>query len=127
MNDAPSPLTLLPERPAWHALPTTDVVSRLKSAASGLSEEEAAERLRRYGPNTFPEPPHRSLVRILLAQLASPLIYPLLAAALAALVFGEVASTLFIGSVVLLNSAIAAFRNGKPRRTAPRCDPRSKG
>ena len=84
--------------------------SRLKSAASGLSEEEAAERLRRYGPNTFPEPPRRSLVRILLAQLASPLIYLLLAAALAALVLGEVANALFIGSVLLLNSAIGGVQ-----------------
>jgi len=118
MNDAPSPLTLLPERPAWHARPNHGCCLPAQSAASGLSEEEAAERLRRYGPNTFPEPPHRSLVRILLAQLASPLIYPLLAAALAALVFGEVANTLFIGSVLLLNSAIGGVQEWQAKENS---------
>ena len=39
--DAPAP---------WHALPGEAVLARLESAANGLSEREAAERLARLGP-----------------------------------------------------------------------------
>ena len=109
MNDAPSPLTLS-ARAASLARPPNHGCFPAQIRGIRVSEEEAAERLRRYGPNTFPEPPRRSLVRILLAQLASPLIYLLLAAALAALVLGEVANALFIGSVLLLNSAIGGVQ-----------------
>jgi Ca2+-transporting ATPase len=47
-------------------------------ATEGLSSEEAARRLLTFGPNRLPAPARRSLVRRVLRQLASPLIYLLL-------------------------------------------------
>ena len=83
MNPA-SPPAASDGQPAWHALRIEAAETALGSSASGLSDAEAKARLERYGPNTLPEPPRRSLPRIFLAQLTSPLIYLLLAAALAA-------------------------------------------
>ena len=106
MSAAPPPAAESDAHPAWHALSVEAVVAAHRSSPSGLSDEEALSRLTRFGPNELPQPPRRSLTRILLAQLASPLIYLLLAAALAALVLGEFAEALFIGAVLVLNSAI---------------------
>jgi magnesium-transporting ATPase (P-type) len=98
------------ERPPWHALTVDGVFTELDSSLAGLSEAEAQPRLRKYGPNALPEPPSRSLLRTAIAQLASPLIYLLLAAALAALFLGEFANALFVGAVLVLNSTIGGIQ-----------------
>jgi magnesium-transporting ATPase (P-type) len=51
------------------------------TSESGLSPNEVAERLRRFGPNALPEPQTPSLAAVFLRQFLSPLIYILLAAA----------------------------------------------
>lgn len=95
---------------AWHALPARDAEQRLKSSPSGLSVAEAARRKQQYGPNALPEPPRRSLASIALAQFASPLIYLLLAAAVIALLLGEIADTVFIAIVLLINASIGGIQ-----------------
>lgn len=94
------------QRPTWHALPVEDTARRLGVSLAGLASTEAAVRLERYGPNALPEPRRRSVIGIFLGQLKSPLIYLLFAAALAAVALGELADALFIGVVLVLNSAI---------------------
>ena len=94
------------ERAPWHALSAAEVAKRLDTTPAGLSSAEAKARLKTYGPNSLPEPPRRSIVGVFLGQLKSPLIYLLLAAALAALLLGEHADAGFIGLVLVLNSAI---------------------
>jgi magnesium-transporting ATPase (P-type) len=47
-------------QPIW-ALPVESVYKALDSAASGLSEDEAACRLQQFGANELPEPAHRPL------------------------------------------------------------------
>jgi cation-transporting ATPase F len=60
----------------WHALKLEDVFHRVESdMAHGLSQEEAALRRVRFGPNALPETKHRSLFTVFLRQFASPLIY----------------------------------------------------
>lgn len=93
-------------RKAWHALSAEAVAGALDSGPAGLTSAAAQSRLDQYGANRLPEARRRSVVVIYLAQLASPLIYLLLAAALAAIALGELSDALFIGAVLLLNSAI---------------------
>src|SRR5436190_1541752 len=48
--------TTTPEVPTWHVRSSADVVAELGvEPEAGLSGQEAAERLRRYGPNKFAE------------------------------------------------------------------------
>ena len=42
-----------PDGMLWHASSDQDVISKLQTSLSGLSESEAAERLQRYGANTL--------------------------------------------------------------------------
>ena len=97
----------LNSRVPWHALSAEAVVKRLATTtAAGLSAAEAAVRQKRFGPNALPEPRRRTILAIFVGQLASPLVYLLLAAAAVSIALGEFADAWFIGAVLLLNSAI---------------------
>ena len=73
-----------------------DVYEELQSGPDGLDDQEAARRLAYYGPNTLPakEPP--TIWAILLHQILNPLIFILLAAAVASLAIGEGTDAVFI-------------------------------
>ena len=66
----------------WHNLTSEEVISKLNSSRSGLSEEEVKNRLHQHGPNELTEKGKRPAIMVFLRQFASPLIYILLAAAL---------------------------------------------
>jgi magnesium-transporting ATPase (P-type) len=60
------------------------VAGELDSTPSGLRERDAAERLRRFGPNTLPETPARNDLEILARQFKSPLVVVLVVALVSA-------------------------------------------
>ena len=93
-------------RVPWHALSIETVTERLATTAHGLSAAEADARLQKYGPNALPEPPRRTVLGIFVGQLKSPLVYLLLAAAAISVALGESSDAIFIGAVLILNSAI---------------------
>jgi len=73
---------------------------------TGLSEEEAAARRARYGPNSLREPEPKSPWRIFASQFADFMILVLLAAAIIAGLLGEAADTAAIVAIVILNAVI---------------------
>ncbi len=86
----------------------------------GLSKQEAAARLEKFGPNSVPEPPPRSLVRRFLEQFHSPLIYILLLALVIDLLVwsiegatGVPVESVAIGVILLLNSMLGVYQESK--------------
>ncbi len=73
---------------------------------SGLTDREAQRRLEQGGPNVLPSGGGRALWRIVIDQFRSPLIYVLMAAALATLVIGHPVDALVIAGVLLVNAVI---------------------
>lgn len=90
----------------WHALQVEEVLDQLQSAPQGLSTADAQTRLRETGPNRIERGARRPLFRILLHQIADPIVYVLLAAALLAVVMGKVADGFVVLAVVVLNTVI---------------------
>ena len=90
-----------------HERPVHEVMLFLQTHLDrGLSEQEAAERLARIGPNTLPpNRTHGPLVRFLL-QFNNPLIYVLIVAAVVTLVLGDIVESLVIAGVVLVNATV---------------------
>jgi len=80
---------------------------------TGLTSEEAGRRLEEYGPNQLPEPRRATWVMIFLTQLASPLIYILLVAAVISLAMGHASDAVVIVVVVLINAGIGAVQEGR--------------
>ena len=57
---------------SWHAMSAEEVVEQLKTPIQdGLSTEEAARRMAKYGPNELKEAPRRSFLALVFDQLKS--------------------------------------------------------
>ena len=94
-----------PERP--YAAPVTAVLRELQvEPASGLSAQEAARRLKRYGHNELLTHPPTTAARILVNQLKGPVIWLLATAAAVAALFGEWTEAIAILLVLAINTAI---------------------
>jgi len=101
---------------SWHDRPADAACADVDSTAGGLTQCEAHERLRRFGPNALPAPHPPSLFAIGLRQLQSPLIYILLAAAVGSLLLGHASDAGFIGFVLLVNSLLGGWQEWNAER-----------
>jgi magnesium-transporting ATPase (P-type) len=110
-------MTAVDPRPVtWHDLDVGETLEALSTQLDGLTAQEATQRAQVYGPNAIERDDGPSWWRVLLRQLASPLIYALLASAAVAFAFDEVVNGAVVLAVVVLNSAIGfiqEFRAGK--------------
>lgn len=98
----------------WSAAESAGVIASLQSnATAGLAGAEAAARLAQYGPNELPEARHKPMWKVFAAQFASPLIYILFAAAVISFAMGHASDAMVILVVVMLNSVIGAFQEGR--------------
>ncbi|ADD43318.1 cation-translocating P-type ATPase [Stackebrandtia nassauensis] len=77
---------------------------------SGLSTVEVAELRRRHGPNAVPETARRTLASRVVAQLRDPLILLLIAAMVVTIALGDVADTIVIVLVVVLNTTVGLIQ-----------------
>lgn len=101
----------------WHTLTVEELFRRLETGPDGLSSVEAQRRLERYGPNSLPQEEEVRAVDILVGQVRSPLIYVLIAAAIAALFLGELVDVAVILSVVVLNSVVGFTQEYKAEQS----------
>ena len=104
---------------AWpHAAPGDVVLGAVDSTPEGLSPDDAAERVRHFGPNALPEPVTPGFVAHLLRQFASPLIYILIFAAALSAYLREWADTGFIAAVLVINAVVGAVQEYQAARSA---------
>src|SRR5688572_25514968 len=88
---------------AYWSLDPPEVAKQLQSTSSGLSGEEAAHRLRTYGPNDVRARRELSRLDVLGRQLRSPLLLLLVFAAGASLVAGEWLDTAIVMIIVIIS------------------------
>ncbi|HEY6838470.1 MAG TPA: cation-translocating P-type ATPase [Geobacteraceae bacterium] len=100
----------------WHEKTVEEVMAELESSGSGLTDEEAAQRLARYGPNELPGPRRRSPVILFLSQFTDFMILVLIGAALVSGVMGETADTVVILVIVILNAVIGFIQEYRAER-----------
>ncbi|MDP3048877.1 MAG: cation-translocating P-type ATPase [Thermodesulfovibrionales bacterium] len=90
----------------WHQKETKDILDDLQSSSKGLSSEEAQKRLLEYGPNELKEKEKRTLFLMFLDQFKDFMILILIGAAIISGIIGELADTIAIIVIVVLNAAI---------------------
>lgn len=99
--------------PALQAAPfwsreVDDLLAEVGSTRAGLNAAEAARRLKRDGPNAVaPRKPHTG-VRLLLAQVANPIVLILVAATVLSVGLGDVTDGLIILAIIMA-SAVLGF------------------
>ena len=82
----------------------------------GLTEAEAKARLEKYGMNKLKGKAKKSIVSLFLSQLKDMLIYVLLAAAVITLIIGEIADSVIILLVIILNAVIGVIQEYKAEK-----------
>ena len=106
------------EKILWHSLSATKITEILRTdAEQGLSKEEIEKRQKEFGKNKLEEEKPLSSLRMFLEQLRSPLIYILLIAGSATLIFKEYTDAIVIFSAVFLNSIVGYFQEKKASQT----------
>ncbi len=100
---------------------SVDVLKELDTHASGLSGEEAAARLEKYGSNRLQEGKKPSLFRRILAQLSEPMTIILLVASVVSAVTAIYSNESFtdviiILAVVAINAFLGVYQEGKAEK-----------
>jgi len=88
----------------YYSLHIKKVYSELHTSVTGLSTTEAAQRLEKYGKNELKKAKEISALKILLSQFNDFLIWILIGAAIVSLVVGEIADSVVIGIILVLNA-----------------------
>ena len=117
--------------------PTQPCRSRVLRAASfgksessgptqGLSENEAAARLKAEGPNTLPQADRRTFIRIILEILREPMFALLLGAAVIYLLLGDLKEAVVLGLFACTSVFIAFVQESRSERLRMRyCGPKT--
>jgi Ca2+-transporting ATPase len=99
------------EQREWHRMSGEDVLREQASdVTKGLSQTEAASRLKRVGLNKLTEKPPRPIWHLLLAQFKSFLILVLIAAAVLAAMIGDLMDGIVIMVVVVINALLGFYQ-----------------
>lgn len=90
----------------WHNFEITEVFKKLSTSSRGLSSEDVKERLAQYGPNELVEKKRKTAIEMFIDQFKDFMIIVLLAAAVVSGFLGEVADTIAIIVIVIINAII---------------------
>ncbi len=82
------------------------VLERLGSSQDGLSEEEAARRLERYGPNVVASDERHTRLRLLLRACLNPLVLLLAVLAVVSLATGDVRAAAVMTVMIVLGVSL---------------------
>lgn len=98
----------------WYSRDVQQITEQLKiDLSQGLSDQEAIDRQKDYGPNALKEAPPRSLVSKFVDQLKEVLVLILIGAAFISGILGEWEDTIVILIIVVLNAALGVFQEHK--------------
>ncbi|MEK9179449.1 MAG: HAD-IC family P-type ATPase, partial [Patescibacteria group bacterium] len=102
---------------SWHTKEISEILTALESHEHGLTQEEALNRIEKYGPNKLPEGKTDNIFLIFLRQFQSPLIYILLGASAIIFLTGEGADGLIVLAVLIFNAIIGTIQEGRAQNT----------
>lgn len=94
-------------------LSVKEVLDALKTSHSGLSDEEAEKRLKRYGENILPQKGGSAYFDIAVNQFKNPLVYILFIAAITSFLLNEFNDAGVILAAVFLNAIVGFVQEAK--------------
>jgi Ca2+-transporting ATPase len=102
----------------WHAASAAKAAEELASSPrAGLTPEEAAARLERYGPNSLERVGSRRALKILLSQFTDFLILVLVGACVVSALLGEFVDAGAILAIVMLNGFLGFFQEYRAEKS----------
>lgn len=90
----------------WHSKSVEETKRLLGANSDGLSDEEASERLARYGPNELTERGAKPPLAILASQFTNVMVVVLIVAAIVSGLAGDMADTIVITIILIMNAVL---------------------
>lgn len=106
----------MPSSPSWHSLSVEQSLDKAQSTDNGITDVEAADRLKRYGRNVLPRILPTPWWRILVDQLKSVFALLLVLAAGLAIAVGDPRDAIAIAVVLLFNTLTGFVTELRARR-----------
>ena len=103
-------------RPAYN-LSQNEVLDRYSTFRTGLSPEEAQNRLERYGENKLAEGKKKTALQVFLDQFKDLIVWILIAAAVISILSGQGESSLVIFAVLILNAVLGTVQYLKAEKS----------
>ncbi|MEM7819519.1 MAG: calcium-translocating P-type ATPase, SERCA-type [Candidatus Aenigmatarchaeota archaeon] len=100
----------------WYKLTAEETIKELGSDIYGLTEQEAKERFKKYGPNELKEKKTKSYVQIFLEQFKSFLILILIFATIISIFLGEILDAIVIFIIIIINAFIGFYQERKAKK-----------
>lgn len=108
---------LMEKEKSFHTMDAEEVLKYLDSRSDGLTEQEAGERLSRFGPNELKEGKKKTMFIMFLEQFKNVMVIVLLIAAVVSAVVGhEMTDAAIILVVVLLNAVLGVVQESKAEK-----------
>ena len=90
----------------FHAMSADEAVAYFDTDPQGLTEEQAAERLERFGPNEIQEGQRMSKLGIFIEQFRNPFVYVLVSAGVISVLGGHEIDAIVIAVIIMVNAII---------------------
>lgn len=100
----------------YYNLSISDAIKFIDTSQTGLSEEEARQRLEKYGVNELKQREKISPFQILIRQFTSSIVFILLAALVISLLIGEKLDAIVISTIVVLNGVFGFVQEFKAEK-----------
>ena len=96
--------------PAFWSISAPEMLQKLQTTKTGLSSDEAGQRLARYGPNILKPPKRSDVLTLLLAQFTSPIILILFFATGLSFFLSDPVDAFIILSIVLVSGLLGFWQ-----------------
>ena len=100
----------------YYNLSISDAIKSIDTSQTGLSEEEARQRLEKYGVNELKQREKISPFQILIRHFTSSIVFILLAALVISLLIGEKLDAIVISTIVVLNGVFGFVQEFKAEK-----------
>ena len=103
----------------FYSLATEDLLKKFDSLVNGLTDKQAEEKLKIYGPNEIAKEKKKSIFRKIFDALIEPMALILIVASLLSFfIIDDLLEALAIVAVVIINTIISLFQEGKAEKAA---------
>ncbi|MBI5609062.1 MAG: HAD-IC family P-type ATPase, partial [Deltaproteobacteria bacterium] len=103
-------------RDDWHSLTADQTLAALPSSPDGLSDQQALERQRIFGPNELAQRDRSPVWRLLLAQFKNVMLLTLMAALVLSVAMGKTGEAVAIGVIVLFAAGLSFAQEFKAEK-----------
>jgi len=102
----------------WFLMKEEEIIAKLNSSKQGLTQDEANNRLKKYGFNELPKKKKLSIIDIFLSEFKDPMLLLLIIAIITSILVGEVIDAIAICFIVLVDVLMGTYQENKANNTA---------